>query len=156
MRNMSEKVHPLSLWILKSLLLGLGIAALPPGGSMIIDPSGKGVGFPADALNNSPFSTYLIPGFLLTIFMGILPLVSWFGLWKRVQWPLAERLNPFRQWHWSLTLSLVCGVALMVWISVQVTMMPYFFLQPLMFGWGALIVVFGSFSATRNFYRKPD
>ncbi|MBL7809418.1 MAG: hypothetical protein JNN28_16485, partial [Saprospiraceae bacterium] len=58
------------------------------------------------------------------------------------------------QLHWAWTLSLVCGVALMVWISVQVTMMPYFFLQPLMFGWGALIVVFGSLPAVRNFYRK--
>ncbi|MBL7807302.1 MAG: hypothetical protein JNN28_05795, partial [Saprospiraceae bacterium] len=143
MEKISEKAHPLSLWILKSLLFGLGIAALPPGGSMILDPSGKGVGFPADALNNSPFSTYLIPGFLLTFFMGVLPLVAWLGLWKRFRWPLAEQLNPFRQLHWAWTLSLVCGVALMVWISVQVTMMPYFFLQPLMFGWGALIVVFG-------------
>lgn len=80
--------NPVSLWILKAMLLILGISALFPGFNLILDSSGKGVGFPAGALDGSPFSDYLIPGILLTLFNGLLPLVAWYALWRRPNYAL--------------------------------------------------------------------
>ena len=67
----TSQPHPLVLWLLKALLFLLGISALIPGIEMILDPSGQLVGFPEGSLANSPFPNYLIPGFLLTAFIGL-------------------------------------------------------------------------------------
>jgi hypothetical protein len=42
----------------------------------------------------------------------------------------------------------------MIWILVQITMVPYFFLQPLMFSWGGMIVLFSCLPIVRNYYQK--
>ena len=133
--------HPIALWFLKALLLGLGVSALVPGIELIVDPSGKLVQFPEGALQGSPFPDYLIPGFLLTIFIGLLPLAAWFSLWKKPKSAFLSRINPFPKRHWAWTLALVSGLGLTVWILVQMTMVPYFFLQPLMLSWGGAIVL---------------
>ncbi|HAD13371.1 MAG TPA: hypothetical protein DCF33_13150 [Saprospirales bacterium] len=150
-----SKRHPFSLWILKALLFLLGIAAIPPGLSMMMNPSGAGVGFPSGQLDQTPFPDYFFPGLILAVFMGFFPLLAWFGLWKKFSWPLAERVNPFRQFHWAWTLSVACGICLMIWILVQITMVPYFFLQPTMFSWGGGIVLFSCLPSVRNYYQKP-
>ncbi len=147
--------HPIALWILKALLLVLGLSALVPGIELIIDPSGKLVQFPEGALEGSPFPNYLIPGFLLTIFIGLLSLTAWFALWKRPKTVFWERINPFPKRHWAWTLALMSGLGLMVWILVQMTMVPYFFLQPLMLGWGGTIVLFCFAPGVRAYYEIP-
>jgi len=146
--------HPVTLWILKALLLVLGVSALVPGIELIIDPSGKLVQFPEGALEGSPFPNYLIPGFLLTIFIGLLSLTAWFALWKRPKSVFLERINPFPKRHWAWTLALMSGLGLMVWILVQMTIVPYFFLQPLMLSWGAAIVLLCLVPGVRAYYEK--
>jgi hypothetical protein len=141
MQTQDPKAHPKALWALKVLLLGLGVSAVPPGMSMIVDPSGSGLSFPPGALEGSPFSNYFIPGLLLLTCVGLIPLMAWFGLWRKPHWPLLQRCLPFRTMHWAWTLSLASGLGLMGWITVQITMVPYFFLQPLMFGWGVVVVL---------------
>lgn len=42
--------------------------------------------------------------------------------------------------HWSWTAALISGIGLVIWIVVQMTMVPYFFLQPLLLGWGLGII----------------
>ncbi|MFN0176458.1 MAG: hypothetical protein ACKVU0_17595 [Saprospiraceae bacterium] len=118
----------IALWILKTLLLVLGVFALVPGIALIIDPSGKLVQFPEGSLAWSPFPDYLIPGILLTVFIGLLPLAAWFALWKKPANAFLTRINPFPTKHWAWTLALISGLGLMVWILVQMTMVPYFFL----------------------------
>ena len=149
-----SKTHPFPLWILKALLFGLGIAALPPGLSMMMNPSGTGVGFPPGQLAQTPFSDYFFPGLILTVCIGVFPLLAWFGLWKQPVWTCLDRLNPFRAMHWAWVLSVACGICLMIWILVQITMVPYFFLQPLMFSWGGMIVLFSCLPIVRNYYQK--
>lgn len=150
----STQKHPVSLWLLKGLMLGLGLSALPPGVSMILDPSGQGLGFPSGALEHSPFRNYTIPGYLLMVFIGLLPLVAWYGLWRRPRWSTLQRMLPFQKQHWSWTLSLASGIGLMIWILVQITMVPYFFLQPLMFIWGASVVTLCVLPGIRNYYKN--
>lgn len=144
--------HPIALWLLKTLLLILSISALVPGIELIIDPSGKIIQFPEGALDGSPFTDYLIPGFLLTLFMGLLPLAAWFALWKKPRNAFLERINPFPGRHWAWTLALMSGIVLMVWILVQMTMVPYFFLQPTLLGWSAAIILLCLLPGVRAFY----
>jgi len=153
--NQSIMPHPISLWMLKAMLLVLGISALVPGIELIIDPTGKLVQFPEGALEGSPFPNYLIPGFLLSIFIGLLPLTAWFSLWKKPKNAFLSRINPFPKRHWAWTLALISGLGLMTWILVQMTMVPYFFLQPTLLGWAVAIVLLCFAPGVRSYYEVP-
>ncbi len=147
--------HPISLWLLKTMLLLLGISALLSGTSLILDPSGKGIRFPEGYLDGSPFHSYFIPGVLLTVFIGLLPLAAWFALWKKPRWAFGARINRFSKWHWALTAAFMSGFGLMIWIGVQMLLVPYFFLQPLLLSWGALIVALCFKGDILAFYKMP-
>jgi hypothetical protein len=144
--------HPGTLWLLKILLLVLGVSALVSGLNLILDSSGKGIRFPEGALAGSPFSDYLVPGILLTVFNGLLPLLAWWALWKKPAIGFLERMNPFPKQHWALTLTLVSGFGLMIWILVQMSMVPYSFLQPLLLSWGAALVLLCYNPGIQNYY----
>lgn len=147
--------HPFSLWILKALLLVLGISALVSGLELIIDPTGKLIRFPEGSLDGSPFSNYLIPGILLAVCIGLLPLTAWFALWKKPHMAFLNRINPFPHRHWAWAAALKSGFALLIWISVQMTMVPYSFLQPLLLCWALLILLLCFAPGIRAFYALP-
>lgn len=71
-------------------------------------------------LAGSPFQSYLIPGLILFFVLGILPLITGFSLIRRWDFKIAERLNIYKDKHWSWTFSLYIGFALIIWIIVQV------------------------------------
>jgi len=146
--------HPATLWLLKTLLFLLAIFALIPGLLLMIDPSGSYIQFPENALQGSPFSNFFIPGFLLTVFVGLLSLFAWYALWKRPHSRLLARLNPFPGLHWAWTLALLSGCSLTIWILVQMTMVPYFFLQPTLLAWGVLIIILCLTPKIRAFYAQ--
>lgn len=150
-----KKSHPFALWILKTLLLVLGITALIPGFELMLDPSGKSIGFPEGYLAGSPFNTYFIPGLLLTVFIGLLSLATWYALWKKPNSRFLQRINPFTGRHWAWTAALVSGTGLIVWILVEVALVPYFFLQIILLVWGAFIVVLCYAPAVKMFYNLP-
>ena len=141
------------LWVLKFLLLFLSLNALVAGALLIADPSGQSIRFPEGALAHSPFSNYRRPGILLFLFNGVLPLYALYALWRRPVCLLCRWLNPFPALHWAWTLALTCGIVLIVWILVQMTMVPYFFLQPVLLGYGILIVLLCMMPEVRARYR---
>lgn len=145
--------HPTALWLLKTVLWVLAISALIPGMELMHDPTGKGVGFPEGYLAGAPFPNYFIPGLLLTVFVGVLSLAAWWALWKKPASAFCQRLSPFPDTHWAWALALASGLVLMTWIIVQVLMVPYFFLQPLLFVWGASIVLLCFSKGVRAYYR---
>lgn len=151
-----EKVplpHPWPVFLLKFMLLAEGIMALIPGLLLIGDPSGKVIQFPEGALEQSPFANYLIPGFLLTLFMGVLPLFTCYALWKKPDNAFLQHINPFPKRHWAWTAALVCGSALVIWILVQITMVPYFFLQPALLSWGLITLLLCLLPKVKAFYQ---
>ena len=104
--------------IVLHLLLGGG--AVVGGLGMLLSPSGQLIGLSLELLDRSPFHNYLIPGMLLTLLLGVLPLIVAVGLIRRAPSRLAERLNLYRDTHWSWTFSLYTGYALVIWIAAQV------------------------------------
>lgn len=106
--------------LLIALHLFLAIGAIGGGIIFIIDPSGELAGMSLSLLEGSPFQSYLIPGLILFFILGILPSIVGFSLIKRWDFKLAERLNMYKEKHWSWTFSLYIGFSLIIWITVQV------------------------------------
>ncbi|WP_254848739.1 hypothetical protein [Paenibacillus odorifer] len=90
---------------------------------MVIDPSGDLIHIPTSMLERSPFSDFLIPGILLFIVFGILPMLVLYGLIKRPEWHWVNTLNPFKKLYSFWALSLYIGFGLIIWIMVQTYML---------------------------------
>lgn len=88
-------------YILYALHLLLGIGAVFGGTALVLDPSGRQLGVPISILETSPFTNFLIPGFILLIVLGIGPLLICYALIKRTDWKVANKLNVFKDTHWS-------------------------------------------------------
>ena len=111
-------------WIGVATQVFVGLMAVPVGLMMIIDPNGSPVGIPNEWIADSPFGSYLVPGIFLLAVNGIGQLV-------------AAALAIAR--HWSAPwLMGALGVGLIVWIGVQVLIIPLSFLQPLIFAIGVI------------------
>ena len=106
--------------ILLFLLAFLGLSAIGGGGALIISPSGKLLGgLPLSILERSPFNNFLIPGIILFVVIGLFPSLLVFALLKKPASKLAERINFFKDMHWSWTFSIYVAFALIIWIQVE-------------------------------------
>jgi len=133
--------HPFLLFPLCMLHLFLGIGALFGGLMLILKPDGSLLGMNPDWLNHSPFNNFLIPGLILFTLNGVLPLITVIGLIKKPDWTWANTLNIYADRHWAWTFSLYTGIIIITWITVQLLMTQYFWLQPIMILTGILILI---------------
>ncbi len=114
------------------LLLFLGFGAIYGAFILISDPSGSKFDWSLDLLNETPFSSYLLPGIVLLSANGILPLcVAAIILLKK---------------KYAYKLILLQGVVVFVWLTAQLLFNPEFFL-PLThyptYSIGLLLVIIG-------------
>jgi hypothetical protein len=65
-----------------------------------------------------------------------------------------ESVNPFRHEYWGWTLSGVIGVGLVIWIAVEVLIIPSTFLQPFYAGVGVVIILLTLAPSVRAYYRR--
>jgi len=138
---MKKLKHKPSLILLCVLHIFLGINGLTGGLLLIIKPDGSLLGMQMDLLNNSPFSNYLIPGVLLLLFLGGLPLFTFYGLIKRSNWKWVRALNIYRDRYWSWSFSLYTGIIAIFWITIQLLLTQYFWIQPIIIFVGLFIIV---------------
>jgi len=114
--------RPRWVWIGIILQFLVALAAIPVGLVMILDPMGDPVGIPHEWIVNSPFRSYLVPGLALLLMNGVAQLSA--AVLAIVRHPLAPWLMGG------------LGAGLIIWILVQVLIIPLSFLQPLMFAIG--------------------
>jgi hypothetical protein len=81
---------------------------------------------PSEYLAESPFPSYLVPGLLLAVVIGGGHALAFAEL---------ERRRP-----WSLLAAATAGFALLIWIFVQMAVIPFSVLQAVYFGAGLLEV----------------
>jgi hypothetical protein len=104
----------------------VGVGGVYGGVEMLRHPL-NAMGATTDLLDGSPFDTFTWPGVLLLTLLGVTPLVLALGLLLRVRG--------------AVFLSAGFGLGLMAWICVQWALLEdHLWLQPLMFGFGAVIV----------------
>ena len=130
--------RPLTAWVLLALLIVQGLGGLAGGLSLTIAPDGSIMKMSTSLLDGSPFPDFLIPGLILMLVLGVLPLVAAVGLWMG------------RRWAWYA--AFVVGCSLMIWILVEITIIPYDALQPIFGGVGLLIFVVSLLRPVRRYY----
>jgi hypothetical protein len=116
-------------YIRLAMLLELftAVGAIPAGIMLVTDPTGAGVGFPPGWIEATPFGSYLVPGLYLL-------LVNGFAMLALVGLSLAR--HPVAPW-----LTLVLGIGLVVWIAVQLVVMPEVSFLQAIFGVIGLVLV---------------
>lgn len=120
---------PLPAKVCVALLVLMGVAALPSGwGLMHPEADGSALGMSVQWLEGTPFDSYIIPGVILFSLFGLGAIATAVVALLR-QWPA-----PY--------LAFAIGVGLVIWIIVQVsTLRMFFFLQPVMLAWGAVLAI---------------
>jgi menaquinone-dependent protoporphyrinogen oxidase len=81
--------HPMSrsaIWALLALCLFSGITALAGGTLLALDPLGTTLRTPTSLLQHSPFASFLVPGLLLALFVGLPHLVAAAVVLRPVAW----------------------------------------------------------------------
>ena len=153
---MKNRTHsrPFAVSVLIFLQVFLGLQGLFGGGAFLLAPDGHLLQMPFSHLKNTPFPDFLIPGFLLFLFLGVYPMAVAYCLWKQPSWHWPNFLNPFKQTHWSWAGSLAAGVIALVWIIVQIQWIPVGFLHIFILVWGILILIFTLTPSVRQYYKR--
>ena len=102
--------RPWYAWVGVALAAATGLLAIPVGWLFIQDPSGASMGLPRGWIEATPFGSYLVPGFYLL-------LVNGFGMLGLAALGIAR--------HWLAPwLMGALGVGMVIWIVVQIAVMP--------------------------------
>jgi hypothetical protein len=109
--------------VIEVVLAILGIQAFYGGVQLLRD----GFGLPLEWLDPLPLDSWVIPGLLLMLLIGV-PSFALLGMHVAGN-AAADR--------WTM----VFGFGVMAWILVQLFFIPFFFLQPLVFVLGLVLVL---------------
>lgn len=113
------------------LLVPLSLSGLYGGSQLARDPTGTSMQMSLTLLSGSPFANFEIPGVVLFLANGVLPL--------SVSAAVVVR-SPR-----SPELVMLCGIVLTFWMGVQMALIGYsFWLQALLAGMGVLILTVGA------------
>ncbi len=114
--------------LLDILLFFVAITALISGVIIILYPDGSMMQMSTDLLKTSPFKTFLIPGIVLTVFVGGSSAVAL----------VLNILKNKRRYEWAIA----AGVMTCGWVIVQMVLINIFFwLQFVYLGIGILMIL---------------
>lgn len=103
---MQVRGRPAVLWALLAVLGQLAVRATIGGVALLMAPSGEIVGLSAAPLGRTPFGDFLVPGIILFVVFGVVPVVVCYGLYTR-HW-----------WGWITSIGV--AVAMLIWVLVEV------------------------------------
>ena len=108
----------------------IGLGAVAGGLALLLEPSGANLGIPLELLENSPFSTYLVPGIVLLTVNGLGSLVG--------------AAESFTRYRYAGETAMGLSVFLVAWIILQVYWIETIhWLHALYLGLGLLEFVLG-------------
>lgn len=140
-------------FFLCALHLFLGVNGMVGGLLLMLRPNGFYMGMTTDWLQRSPFSNYFIPGLLLFFCIGVFSSLTLFGLMTRVNSKVLNAVNLYSDRHWSWAFSLYVGIVSISWITFQLIMTSYFWIQPVIIFTGLLILIFSLTPGVMRFYK---
>lgn len=144
--------RPFETWFLILFLVLLAANAFYGGFSFMLKPDGSLLGINPTWLSHSPFSTYFIPGILLILFLGVLPVIALIGMFSKKEVRLLSSLNFFPDKYWGWSFALYTGIITNIWIIVQQLFIGYFILQSFIAAVGTLIIVTCLLPRIQQFY----
>jgi hypothetical protein len=102
--------RPGYVWLAIALEVFTALGAIPVGMMLLTDTTGATVGFPSGWIEATPFGSYLLPGLYLLLMNGVGMLVL-----------AALSISRHRYAPW---LTGILGAGLVIWIAVQLVVMP--------------------------------
>lgn len=134
---------PALRYLLLLLLFFQGVSGLFGGMALLLDPTGSSLGLPLEWLEGTLFGSYRYPGLILLTVLGVFPSIVFFGLWKR------------KPWSWKG--SLLVGIALVIWIGVEILLIGYHTEPPLqlIYGITGILITLLAFQAVYWEQYKP-
>jgi hypothetical protein len=139
--SIMKQAKPITIYLLVIMLAFQSLGELFGGISLVICPSGALLKMPAEMLNGSPFNSFLIPGLILLLILGVLPGFLAFAVIRKPAWNWAGVLNIYRGVHWAWTYSLYLGIMLVIWILVEIIWIDHDILQTVYGLVGVVILV---------------
>ncbi len=137
------------------LLAFLGLGAVFGGSVLIISPSGELFGMPLSMLKHSPFNSFLVPGIVLFLVLGLVPLLLVFALVKKTANKWAEQLNFFSDMHWSWSFSIYIAFALIAWVQAEMVFLQgVHWLHSFYMFIAVFIITVALLQQVRNLYKK--
>ena len=144
--------RPFSFYLLLSLVILQALSGIFGGLSLTLSPSGQMLHIPLSVLNKSPFGSFLFPGLILFILLGLFPaFIAWALIVKPV-WTWPDLLNVYRGIHWAWTYSLYLGIMLVIWILIEIMFIGYALLQTIFGLLGAGIIIAALLPSNMRFY----
>lgn len=141
--------------LLLFLLSFLGLGAIFGGGIFIISPMGKLFGMPLSMLDNSPFTNFLVPGFILFTVLGIVPISVILALIKKPDYKIAELFNFYKDMYWAWTYCIYIAFALIIWIQVEMTVLRAVHWSHTLYMFLSIAILFVALMPqVRNSYKK--
>ncbi|MDX1585615.1 MAG: hypothetical protein R3222_02680 [Balneolaceae bacterium] len=137
---MDKRSAPAGYYLLLVLLLFQALSGLTGGILLVSAPSGSTLHMPPGLLDGSPFENFFIPGLILLLLLGLLPVAVTLAVWKK--------------YRLARTWSFLTGLILIIWISVQIVMTGYRADPPLQAIYGTigiLIIITVSSSSVRRY-----
>ncbi len=102
---------PRSQWLLVALEFPLVAGACLGGVALVADPTGALLGLSPTILRMTPFATFLLPGILLLLGFGAVP--------------VAVAIASLRRHRWAAWGHVAIAVGLVVWMFLQVLMIGF-------------------------------
>jgi len=116
---MKTKSKATEIYILIIVVALEAVGAIYGGISLMNDPSGESINLPVKLLEGTIFRSYMIPGVILFLLLGFFPLFLIFPLIFKPTWPVINKLNIYKSYHWAWTYSLYISIMLITWINIQ-------------------------------------
>jgi hypothetical protein len=110
---------PPELYLLMILVIFQAISGVFGGVTLVYDPTGNIINMPLEILHDSIFKSFLIPGIILLILLGLFPLLIFILMIFEPQKDIIEIINiyPDRKYIWAYNIYL--GIMLLIWITVE-------------------------------------
>ena len=141
--------------ILIFLLGFLSIGALFGGIVFIFKPDGSMYGIPTDILKGSPFKDFLIPGIILLVTFGLIPVYIIYALIRKPENRFLQKLNLLYDHHFAWTFTIYIGLGLIIWINIQTLIINAVdLLHTIYSSLGILIVCIALLPKTRIGFKK--
>jgi hypothetical protein len=118
--------RPTYVWLAVALELFTAFGAIPVGLMLLSDPSGSSVGFQDGWIEGTIFGSYAVPGVYLLVMNGVGMLIL-AGL-------------SVQRHRWAPWLTGVLGTGLVIWIAVQLLVLPEVSYLQAMFGAVGLVM----------------
>jgi len=146
---------PFEVYVLALLMVVMGLMSIAGGGTFVIKPDGSLMKIPVSDLAHTPFTNFLIPGLILLIVLGILPLIITYAFFARPNSNFFGKLNVDHNMAWPWSWAIYYGFIVIMWIVIEIALIGYHSLmQTLVSILGVAILIVALLPRVRSYFRN--